>query len=145
MIQRRLAATVFNCSPQKVRFDSSRLKDIKEAITKVDIRSLIKQGVIRRVPETGQSNGRLKARAKQYAKGRRRGKGSRKGGAKARNPPKAAWIIRIRTQRALLHRMRDGDKITNESYRSLYMKAKGGFFRSQRHIKLYCEEQKLFK
>ncbi|MEK6822740.1 MAG: 50S ribosomal protein L19e [Nanoarchaeota archaeon] len=144
MIQRRLAATIFKCSPQRVRFDETRLADIKEAITKADVRGLIKEGIITRLPVHGNANTRKNVRAKQNAKGRRRGAGSRKGKANARMPEKQVWMARIRVQRALLNRLRDRQKIADDTFRDLYMKAKGGFFRSERHIKVYLEEQNLF-
>lgn len=144
MIQRRLAADILKCSPRRIKFDENSLDEIKQAITKVDVRSLIKQGVIRREPITGQSNARLKTRKKQEAKGRRRGAGSRKGRATARMPGKDAWMSRIRTQRDLIFRLREREVISDETFRMLYRRTKGGFFRSERHLKLYCEEQNLF-
>jgi len=145
MIQRRLAADILKCSPQRIRFDEERLDDIKEAITKTDVRSLIKQGVIVKLQINGISNARKKQRAKQLAKGRKRGAGSRKGRANARFNTKDAWISRVRIQRALLKRLRSREKISHETYRDLYRKVKGGFFRSERHVKIYCEENNLFK
>ena len=41
--------------------------------------------------------------------------------------------------------VRDKEKLTKTDYRSLYLKAKGGFFRSIRHLKLYMEEHKMIK
>jgi large subunit ribosomal protein L19e len=144
MIQRRLAAQILKCSPHRIRFDTERLSDIKEAITNTDVQSLIKQGAITRLKIQGHSNARRKQRAKQVAKGRLRGHGKRKGRANARANTKDAWISRIRIQRALLFRLRERNKITDENFRALYNKAKGGFFRSERHVKIYCEEQNLF-
>ena len=40
-VQKRLAAQILKCGRNRVRFDPDRLEDIKEAITKTDIRSLI--------------------------------------------------------------------------------------------------------
>ena len=47
-VQRRLAAQILKCGENRIRFDLERLEDIKEAITKTDIRSLINNGVISR-------------------------------------------------------------------------------------------------
>ena len=46
--QKRLAAYILKCSPKKVKFDETKLEEIKEAITKADIRGLIAQGIIRK-------------------------------------------------------------------------------------------------
>lgn len=144
MLQKRLAAAIFKCSPQRVRFSTEHQKEISEAITRADVRTLISQGIITRLAVGGISNGRRKLVMKQLAKGRRRGAGSRKGRANARQAGGQDWTTRVRVQRDLLHRLRDREKISDENYKMLYGKIKGGFFRSERHMKLYMEEQNLF-
>ena len=42
-IQKRLAAQILKTSKNNIQLDSSRLEEIKEAITKADIKSLIKE------------------------------------------------------------------------------------------------------
>ena len=44
--QKRLAAQLLKCSEKRIRFDPDKLSDIKEAITKIDIRGLINDKVI---------------------------------------------------------------------------------------------------
>lgn len=143
-VQKRLAAGLFKSSPRRVWFDEDRLSDIKEAITKQDVKVLISEGVIRLKPANITSKGKVRHRKAQKAKGLRKGVGSRRGGAKARLPKKDAWMAKIRAQRELLKTLRDKELITKTNYRKLYLKAKGGFFRSVRHIKLYCAENSLF-
>lgn len=143
--QKRLAAKVLNCSPKRVVFDSESLSDIKEAITKVDIRSLIKRKVIKRLNKKGISKVRSKKRKIQRRKGRQSGSGKRKGKKTARLSDKRRWINRIRIQRKVLKRLRNTNKITKQTYRNLYLKIKGGFFRSKRHIQLHLEEHKLIE
>jgi ribosomal protein L19E len=53
-------------------------------------------------------------------------------------------MTRIRSQRNFIRELKDGKVITNETYREIYRKSKGGFFRSTRHIKIYLEDNKLF-
>ncbi len=144
-IQKRLAASILKCSEKRVWFDQESLEEIKEAITKVDIKGLINKGIIGSKPAKGISRGRARKAKEQKAKGRRSGKGKRKGTQKARNPQKKAWMNKIRSQRELIKELRDKDIITTGSYRTLYNKSKGGFFRSKRHIKLFIEENKLAK
>jgi len=143
-VQRRLAADLFKRSPSRVWFDEERLEDIKEAITKQDIKGLIIQGVIRLRPANFTSKGKVRARKGQKAKGLRKGLGSRRGRATARLPGKDAWMAKIRSQREFLKKLREKNHITKTEYRKLYLRAKGGFFRSTRHIKLYCEENGIF-
>ena len=133
------------CSEKRVLFDSDRLADIKEAITKIDIKGLIKDKAISKKPVKSVSRGRARAQKRQKSSGRRKGHGSRKGKENARTPRKALWINQIRAQRDLLKRLKQKGSITKGVYRSLYEKAKGGFFRSRNHLKLYIEEKHLTK
>ena len=144
-IQKRLAAEILKCSQKKIVFDSSNLKDIKEAITKIDIKALIANKIIWLKPAKNTSRGRARKIAEQKRKGRRKGAGRRKGKRSARMPKKESWKIKIRTQRKLLKELRDKEIIRKKEYQVLYKKAKGGFFRSRRHIKLYIEERGMIK
>ena len=141
--QKRIAAQVLKCSPKKVVFDVDKLDEIKEAITKQDIKTLITDGIIKRVRGNEQSRVRSRMRAVQRSKGRQRGHGSRKGKATARLPRKKRWIGRIRLQRDFLRKLRNENSLTKQVYRELYMKSKGGFFRSRHHLELYITEHGL--
>ena len=137
--QKRIAAGILNVGLCRVWFDPARLSDIKEAITKHDIRALIKEGAIKAVPLRATSKFWVRKKKIQKSKGRRRGEGSRKGKETARLNKKKAWINRVRIQREFLKELRNKGKISKKVYRELYLKSKGGFFRSKRHIKLYLE------
>ena len=141
--QRRIAAYAMKCGEGRVWFDQSRLEEIKQAITKSDIHHLSKDHAIQKRPTASVSHGRSRKRLVQKRKGRQQGMGSRKGKKTARLSQKKNWTRRIRTQRAFLKVLRDNKLIKTETYHMLYKKAKGGFFRSKRHIKLYLEENKL--
>ncbi|MBM3204304.1 50S ribosomal protein L19e, partial [Candidatus Woesearchaeota archaeon] len=41
--------------------------------------------------------------------------------------------------------LKTGTLISGQTYRELYSKVKGGYFRNKRHIKLYLSEHKLFQ
>jgi len=140
--KKRIAADVLKCSPKRVKFDEERLDEIKDAITKADIRSLIKDKAITRLQKRGVSRARARKIHIQKTKGRRKGHGSRKGKT---IDTKRQWINKIRVQKSFLKRLRDKKLIDRKTYRSLYMKAKGGFFRSKRHIKVYLEELNLIQ
>src|SRR3989338_625462 len=139
-LQKRLASTILKCSPKRVRFDTEKSAEIKEAITKADIASLIKKGIITEKQKQGISQGRTKHTKKQKRKGRQQGHGSRKGKHNARLPQKDLWISTVRLQRDLLKHLRDKKLVTTQEYRQLYGKSKGGFFRSIRHLKMYIAE-----
>ena len=142
-VQRKLASQLLNCSPSKVKFETSKLSEIKEAITKVDIRLLIKKGFITKKQENQLSRARARKIHLQKVKGKRKGSGSRKGPQNAREPEKKVWINRIRAQRTLIKELKDKKLISEDNYRKLYQKVKGGFFRNKRHIKLYIAEKEM--
>lgn len=144
-IQKRLAAQILKCSEKRVLFDPSRLDELKEAITKADIRGLIGIKAITKKPIKGISKMRARKRKEQRRKGRQRGAGSRKGKKTARLSKKKAWTNRVRIQRGFVKDLRAKKDISSRDYQSIYMKIKGGFFRSKRHIKLYLEERGLIK
>jgi large subunit ribosomal protein L19e len=143
--QKRIAAGIFKCSPRKVAFNPEKIPEIKEAITKQDVKTLISDGLIRRVRSNYQSRSRARVRASQRSKGRQRGPGSRKGRASARLSGKSKWIARIRLQRVLLKELKVTKSISQSAYRDLYRKSKGGFFRSRRHMELYLTERGIKK
>ena len=144
-VQKRLASQVLKCSPKKVSFAPDRSADIKEAITRSDIKNLVSEGLIVKSQAIGVSRARAKKRAEQRKKGLQRGPGKRKGKKTAIVPRKTSWMAKIRTQRALLKELKENNRIKQEDYISLYKKAKGGFFRNKRHIKLYIEEHNMFQ
>jgi large subunit ribosomal protein L19e len=139
-VQKRLASYVLNCSPSRVWFDEDRLDDIKQAITKHDIRLLVGDGAIREKPVISISKVRVRKLKVQKSKGRRKGPGTRKGKFNARVNIKDTWMIKVRVQRDFLKELVEKKIITRKAYRELYLKSKGGYFRSKRHIKLFLEE-----
>lgn len=142
--QKRIASSLLKGSKKRIKFDSDRLEEIKEAITRGDVRPLIGSNAIALDQKKGVSRARAKLRQKQKTKGQRKGPGKRKGKATARTPRKETWIKKIRSQRNFIGELKKNGLITNKTYRDIYSKSKGGFFRSKRHIKLYLNENKLF-
>ena len=140
--QKVLAAGLLKCSKKRVIFDIERLEEIKEAITKADLRGLIKDKAISSKPIKGISRGRARKRQEQRRKGRQKGHSSKKGKKTARLPKKKKWIIKIRNQRNFLKELKDKKIINKRMNSDLRSKAKGGFFRSKRHIKIFLEKIK---
>jgi large subunit ribosomal protein L19e len=136
-MQKRLASDLLKAGKSRVRFRQEMLDEVKEAITREDIKSLISKGAIIALPKKGVSRGRAKALHEQRKKGRRKGHGKRKGAKKARTPKKRAWINKIRPQRTFLRLLKEKKRLTNTQFRKLYRLAKAGYFRSRRHLKLY--------
>lgn len=143
--RKRIIAGILGVGKGRVWIDPVRMGDVKQAITKEDIRGLINECVIMLKPEQGVSKVRYRKRLRQKRKGRRKGKGSRKGKTTARFSGKKAWIIKVRLQRDLINRFKEKGLITSDVYKRLRRMIKGGFFRSVRHIKLYLGEHGLIK
>ena len=141
--QKRTVQSLTKVGKRRIKFDSNKLTEIKEAITKRDLKGLINKKAIKIKPKRGTSRVRARKILKQKRKGRRKGVGSRKGTAKARLNPKKVWMNKIRIQRSFLKELKDKKIINNQNYRELYLKAKGGFFRSRRHLKTYINEREL--
>jgi large subunit ribosomal protein L19e len=137
-IQKSIAAKVMKIGEGRVWIDPDRFEDVSMAITREDIRSLIKDGVIKKRPEVGISRGRYRKSRQQKKKGLRKGPGSRKGPVTGDE-----WIHRIRSIREFLRLLRTRKIITPAIYRILYLKAKGGAFHDKRQLKAYIEEKGL--
>jgi large subunit ribosomal protein L19e len=126
----------------RVKFNPERLQDSSEALTKDDIRGLIKSGAIIKKPVTGISRGRARLRDLKKIKGRHKGSGSRKGKSGARTPKKKKWANKIRAIRDELKKMRQNKEVSPTQYRKLYVQAKGNLFLSRRHLREQIERMK---
>ncbi|MBI4143411.1 50S ribosomal protein L19e [Candidatus Woesearchaeota archaeon] len=144
-VQRRLAASILKCGENRVRFDPGRLEDIKESITKSDIRVLINNGTITKRRVLNTSRFWARKTKEQKSLGKKKGPGSRKGKKTARLEPKRRWINNIRLQRDSIKLLRNKNVISTAAYHELYAKSKGGFFRSLKHLKMYTQERGFLK
>ena len=68
--QRRMAAEILKCGKNRVYFDPYLVEDISLAITREDIRNLIKQGVIQKKYKKGISKQRKNVRHERKKKGK---------------------------------------------------------------------------
>ncbi len=143
--KKRIAASVFGCSPYRIVFDEHHLDEIKEAITREDIKILIHKGFIKKKQIKGISKVRFVRLREKKKKGHRKGHGSRKGKKTARNDKKELWINRVRKQRVYLKELKEKQLISSKDYRLFYRRVKGGVFRSLRHLKLYLSEKGIKK
>jgi large subunit ribosomal protein L19e len=143
--QRRLAAEILKCGINRVWMDEDRVDEIAKAVTRNDIRILIKGGAIAKRPEKGISRGRKRKLKIQKEKGRRRGYGSKKGAKYARFPRKRRWIVTIRSIRKVLKVLRKEDIIDRKTYRKYYRVAKGGVFRSKDHLLSHLVSDEVIK
>jgi large subunit ribosomal protein L19e len=141
--QKRLAAEILKCGVNRLYIHPEGIEDVQMAITRDDVRNLIKNKVIVKKYKRGNSRARIRKKIKQKKKGRSRGLGSRKGKKSARSNPKRNWINNIRPLRKELKKLRDTKQIDRKIYRELYMKAKGGVFDSVSTLHRYISENKM--
>jgi large subunit ribosomal protein L19e len=140
--QKRIASKIMKAGKSRIRFNKEKLADISGALTKDDIRGLIKSEAIIKKPKKGNSRGRIRLKKTAKKKGRSKGPGRREGTSKARTPKKRRWINKIRAVRDELRKMKETGQITSSEYRSLYLKAKGNLFQSRRHLHEYVQRVK---
>jgi len=140
--QKRVAADLLGCGVNRVRFDQERLDEISEAITREEIRFLIKDGAIYKAPEKGTSRARVRARKR---KKRKRGPGSREGAKYSRISRKELWMMRVRAQRKKLRELRDRKLLTKSDYRRVYKMVKAGAFKSTAAMLEYLKENNLIR
>ena len=141
--QKRMAAEILKCGENRVYFDPYLTDEIKMAITREDIRNLIKEGIIQKKYKQGISKHRKNIRHERKKKGLGRGLGKRKGSKHARMPKKRAYIKRIRPIRRELRKLRERKLITPATYRKLYRNAKGGMFNSVRQLNRHIKDKEL--
>lgn len=135
-MQKRMAADLLKCGVTRIRFDPERLEDIESAITRAEIRKLIADGAIYKVPAKGVSRARIDHE-------RKRGEGSREGSKHSIIPRKTSWIKRIRAQRKYLQNLRDRRALNPSAYRLLYSYVKAGNFKSVASLKEFIKSKGL--
>ena len=141
--QRRMAAKILKIGENRVWIDPERADEVELAITREEIRRLIHEKAIRKIPEKGVSRARARVIHEKKKKGKRRGAGSRTGSHGARVPKKEAWMKKIRAQRKRLRELKERHAITETVYRRLYVLAKSGSFRSVSDLERYIEDRSL--
>lgn len=128
--QKRLAAELLGVGVSRIWVDPDKLSDVANAITREDVRTLIKDGTVKCKQPHGISRGRARVTDAKRKQGHRTGHGSRKGAKRARSPKKALWMRKIRAQRRTLRALRDDNTLDRSAYRRMYRKAKGGEYRT---------------
>lgn len=139
--QRRLAAEILKVGENRVWIDPERMYDVELAITREEIRKLVHEGAIKRVPEKGVSRARARTYQDKKKKGRGRGRGSKSGSSHAQTSRKEAWMGRIRALRRRLRKLKTNRTITETIYRKVYKMASSGRFESIPEMERYLKAQ----
>jgi large subunit ribosomal protein L19e len=119
-----LAAKTLGVGTGRIELNINRLEEIKEAITRQDIKDLVKSGAIKIKEPNG--------RRKNVKRKQRRRIGKIKLKVKAR---KRSYIIITRKLRNYIKSLKAQEKITNEKYSELRKQIRNRSFKSKRHLK----------
>lgn len=127
--KKALAARTFGVGESRIEFMKPRLEEIKEAITKQDIRDLHKDGAIIIKP--------VKGRKKYIGSKGKRGVGNVR---KKINTRKRDYMLMTRKLRRYLADMKS--KLTDKEVEEIRNKIRNKFFKSKSHLKEYLGEIK---
>src|SRR3989344_2566283 len=122
--KKELAAKTFHVGKERIMFVKERLEEIKEAITKQDIRDLHKEGAIK-IKE-------IKGRKKIVNKKRKTSPGKVR---QKVNQRKRDYVIMTRKLRKHLKELKSRGSISKEEIKELRKKIRNKAFRSKAHLK----------
>jgi large subunit ribosomal protein L19e len=126
---KRAASQLLNRGLGSIRIKESEQEAASKAITKDDVRDLIKHGSVYALKEKRNLSLHGKEHEIKKRKGRGLGRGSRKGTSKARAG--VSYKQRIRAQRRLIKKIKADGMVNNEQFKMLYALVKGGTFASK--------------
>jgi large subunit ribosomal protein L19e len=129
----------------RVWIDPERIDYVEAAITREEIRKLIHEGVVKKLPEKGISRSRAKVLTEKRKKGLRRGPGGKSGPARSKISKKQAWMNRIRPIRRRLRELKDSRAITVSVYRKLYDMSESGVFESKADLERYIKAHDMWR
>ena len=143
--QRRLASEVMKIGESRVWIDPERIDYVESAITREEIRKLVKEGVVKALPQKGVSRARARVFHEKRKKGLRKGPGGKSGPARSKISKKQAWINRIRPIRRRLTELKETRAITESAYRKLYDMSESGVFESIAELERYIRTHNLWR
>lgn len=130
---KRVASELLNRGENSIRIRPESIEEVKKAITRDDVRKLIKDGVIVAI----KPHRELYKKPKKEGR-KKRGIGKRKGTAKARRG--RTWERQVRSQRLLLGRLKATAKIDNSVFKRYYLLIKGNAFPDKRSLLLHLSD-----
>ncbi len=122
--KKSLASRALGIGKERIVFNSERLNEIKEAITKQDIKDLVSAGAIHIKDKKGRKKAKEESRRRGYGKVRQKPK---KG--------KTQYVILTRKLRSFIKHSKDTGKISQESYLELRKEVRNRTFKSLAHLK----------
>lgn len=137
--QKKLASKIFNSGLDRVWIDPLSCDKVESSLTRVDVKQLISDGIIKLKQKKGVSKSRSRIISIKKKYGHKKGQGSRKGKKGARTNSKELWIKKIRALRKTLKEYKETNIIDKKAYCIFYRKAKGGEFRNILHLKTHLD------
>ncbi len=125
-LTKRIAGELLGRGISSVRIKNDSIQDARKAITREDVRTLIKSGGIYALKAKHNISAYSKVLKEKRNKGRRRGPGRRKGTSKARGA--FDYKKKVRGQRRLLKSLKEQALIDSLKFRKYYALVKGGSF-----------------
>ncbi len=133
-LTKRVASSILKRGESAIKIREGSIEDANKAITRDDVRGLIKSGAIYAVKRKREVYKRVKPVK------RKRGTGKRKGTNKARLGG-SPWKKKARSQRMLLKRLREMGKIDGAVFRRYYLHVKGNIFPDKRSLLLHLGDE----
>ena len=133
--QKRIAAKVLGIGETRVWVNPDAAVDIAQAMTRDDVREIIKQGLIQEKPAKKQTRAGAKKRVVLKRKRKSISHGKRRGASGARKTDKRKWIEKVRSQRKALRKLKDEKQIEDGVYRKYYLRIKGGGYATIKQLK----------
>lgn len=137
---KRMAASILGVGESRIRVKPGNEKRVGEALTREDVRSLIKEGLVLALPSRTPSRAVARVKASQKKKGRRKGLGSRGGRKYSKVSRKFIWMSKVRAQRNMLNKMRSQNRLKKGSFRGVYSMVKGHAFKAVSQMMTHMEE-----
>ncbi len=134
-----ISAELLKVGETAVWLNPDERERLKEAMTKEDVRMLIKDGIIKKKKKNLQSKAGARILAEKKAKGRKKGRGKRTGTKKSRTPKKENWIKNVRAQRKALNELKESGVPLKKPARKIYEMIKGGYFKGKKYVKAMVE------
>jgi large subunit ribosomal protein L19e len=129
--RKELAARTLEIGKSRIVFLVSRIKDIKEAITKQDIRDLISDGAIVIKPVKGRKKVEKRKNKRSYGKIK-----------KKVNKRKERYVIMTRKLRKYVANMKEQGKLEREEILKIRKKIRNKDYKDLAHLKEYIGELK---
>lgn len=128
-LTRRVASNLLHRGESAIRIKESAVAEAEKAITREDVRQLIKKGDVYALQAKSNISVYSKLLKIKRQQGRKRGPGSKKGTMKARGS--VEYKKKVRAQRRVLLALKQDNTIDNKLFKGFYRLVRGNVFPSK--------------